>query len=94
MTPRGGRDGLDGWAGDAEGRPYLKARVAAPPVGGEANAALIKLIAKGVAKSAVTVAAGETARVKTREIEGITDDELIRRLGKVIPSPSRGEGQG
>jgi len=96
LTPRGGRDGLDGWAGDAEGRPYLKARVAAPPVGGEANAALIKLIAKalGVAKSAVTVAAGETARVKTLEIEGITDDELIRRLGKVIPSPSRGEGQG
>ena len=68
--------------------------MAAAPVDGEANGALIKLIAKAlaVAKSAVTVVSGETARVKTLEIEGMTQDEVMRKLG--VPSPSRGEGQG
>jgi uncharacterized protein YggU (UPF0235/DUF167 family) len=68
--------------------------VAAAPVDGEANGALIKLIAKAlaVAQSAVTVVSGETARVKTLEIEGMTQDEVMRKLG--VPSPSRGEGQG
>ena len=88
LTPRGGRDGLDGWAFDADGRPYLKARVSAPPVEGEANAALIKLIAKalGVAKSDVTVVSGETVRIKTLEIEGMDQGEVMRRLA--APSPS------
>ena len=68
--------------------------MAAAPVDGEANGALIKLIAKAlaVAQSAVTVVSGETARVKTLEIEGMTQDEVMRKLG--VPSPSRGEGQG
>ena len=61
--------------------------MAAAPVDGEANGALIKLIAKAVA-----VVSGETARVKTLEIEGMTQDEVMRKLG--VPSPSRGEGQG
>ena len=61
--------------------------MAAPPGEGEANAALIKLIAKalGVAKSAVTVVSGETARLKTLEIEGADEGEVMQRLG--VPSP-------
>lgn len=72
LTPKGGRDRLDGIGEDAEGRPLLLARVSAPPVDGAANAALLKLIAKaaGARKSDVSFAAGETARVKRIAIAG------------------------
>ena len=72
LTPRGGRDALGGLRVDADGRPVLLARVAAPPIGGAANAALVKLVAKTlrVPKSAVTITAGESGRVKTLEITG------------------------
>jgi hypothetical protein len=60
LTPKGGRDAFDGLARDANGKPMLKARVAAAPEDGEANAALISLLAKafGVPKSAVTIMRG------------------------------------
>ena len=82
LTPRGGRDAVDGWAVDADGRRLLKARVAAPPVEGEANAALIRLIAKtlGLPRSAVSIASGEGARVKILRIEGIDEAEMTRKL--------------
>ncbi len=72
LTPRGGRDALGGVRGDQAGRAQLLARVASPPVEGAANAALVRLVAKtlGVSKSAVTLASGETARIKTLEIAG------------------------
>lgn len=84
LTPRGGRDAIDGWACDADGRPYLKVRVSAPPVEGEANAALIRLIAKtlGLPRSAVRVAAGTTARLKRLEIDGLTLQAVEARLGR------------
>lgn len=86
LTPRSGRDRIDGWVADEDGAPVLKARVAAPPVGGAANAALIRLLAKalGVPKSAVTITAGETARAKTVEIDGdaaTLSDRLEARIG-------------
>ena len=92
LTPRGGRDGIDGWANDASGRPFLKARVSAPPAEGLANAALIKLIAKslGVARSAVTIASGESARIKTLEIEGLDRVQLETKLGATLSSRSKG----
>ena len=37
VTPKGGRDGADGWALDAEGRPYLKVRVSAVAAEGAAK---------------------------------------------------------
>lgn len=82
LTPRGGRDCIDGWDKDGEGRPYLKARVSAPPADGEANAALVLLLAKalGVPRSAVTIASGQTARLKQIEIEGLETDEALSRL--------------
>jgi len=72
LTPRGGRDALGGIREDQAGQAQLLARVASPPVDGAANAALIKLVAKslGVPKSAVSLTAGETARVKTLAIAG------------------------
>jgi uncharacterized protein (TIGR00251 family) len=82
LTPRGGRDAVEGWAADTEGRRVLKVRVAAPPVDGQANAALLKLIAKtlGVARSSVTIASGEGARVKMLEVQGMDEAELAARL--------------
>ena len=72
LTPKGGRDALDGIEILGDGRAVLKARVRAAPEDGKANDALVKLIAKavGVANSAVTVSAGHTSRVKTLAIAG------------------------
>ena len=72
LTPKGGRDALDGVEVLGDGRPVLKARVRAVPEDGKANDALVKLIAKaaGVSNSAVTVSAGHTSRVKTLSISG------------------------
>jgi hypothetical protein len=52
----------------------LKVAVTAPPVDGEANAAVIELLAKqlGVAKSAVEVIAGTSSRRKTVRIRGVS----------------------
>ena len=71
LTPRAGRDRLDG-VGEAEGRAVLRARVAAPPVDGAANAALVRLLAKaaGIALSAVEVTAGVAARTKQVRLPG------------------------
>ena len=82
LTPRGGRDGADGWALDADGRPYLKARVASAPVEGEANAALILLLSKslGVPRSAVSLARGGQSRLKRIEVAGLDDQALRSRL--------------
>ena len=51
----------------------LKVAVTAPPVDGEANAAVVELIAKtlGVAKSAVSVVAGASSRRKTIRVDGV-----------------------
>ncbi len=82
LTPRGGADRIDGWGEDAAGRPLLKVRVSAPPVEGEANAALEKLMAKalGLPKSAVSVATGQTARIKALAVQGLSLDEIRARL--------------
>ncbi len=52
----------------------LKVAVTAPPVDGEANAAVIELIAKtlGVSKGAVEVIAGQSSRRKTVRVAGVT----------------------
>lgn len=67
VTPRGGRDALA--AGTDE---HFTARLAAAPVDGAANAALVALVAKhfGVAKRDVTLVAGQTARIKRLTIAG------------------------
>ncbi|WP_299004210.1 DUF167 domain-containing protein [uncultured Caulobacter sp.] len=87
LTPRGGRDAADGWALDADGRPYLKVRVASPPVDGAANAALIAFLAKRlkIPRSGIRLASGDTARVKRLELDGVDQAELDRVFG---PRPS------
>lgn len=83
VTPRAGRDAVEGWTRDEAGRPILKLRVAAPAAEGAANAAVIALVAKalGRPKGAVTILRGETARVKQLEIEGADDADCARAFG-------------
>ena len=80
VTPRGGRDAVEGWAVDADGRPVLKLRVAAAAADGAANAAVIALVARGLKlpKSAVRIASGHTARIKRLEIEGADPTDIAR----------------
>ena len=77
LTPRGGRDRIDGWDGDV-----LRVRVAAPPADGRANEAMVRLVAKalGVPPSRVTLVSGAQSRTKVIEIEGLTLDEIHARI--------------
>jgi len=72
LTPKGGRDAVDGVARLADGTAVLKARVRPPAQDGAANAALRALLAKalGVAAARVHLTAGAAARVKTVKIDG------------------------
>jgi uncharacterized protein YggU (UPF0235/DUF167 family) len=72
LTPKGGRDVIEGTEIMSDGRAVLKARVQAAPEKGAANAALEALLARSlrVPKSAVTVTAGRTGRVKSVRIAG------------------------
>ncbi|MFI4976951.1 MAG: DUF167 domain-containing protein [Caulobacterales bacterium] len=84
LTPRGGRDAVQGWALDQAGRPFLRVRVAAPPVDGAANAALVVLLAKALRRprSSVRVAAGDAGRVKQIEIDGAAPADLVAAFGE------------
>lgn len=86
LTPSGGADRIDGCATDDAGRTFLKARVRAAPEDGKANAALEALLAKafGVAKSKVSVARGETARLKAVEIDGVSEAEIAAFLARTM----------
>jgi len=84
LTPKGGRDAIDGIETLADGRAVLKARVRAAPTEGEANEALCRLIAKavGVPPRDVALAAGATARIKRLTISG-DGPALIAALEKM-----------
>jgi len=72
LTPKGGRDCLDGIQAMSDGRVVLKARVRAAPHEGAANDALIALLAKslGVPPRSVEIASGATSRVKRVHVVG------------------------
>lgn len=72
LTPKGGRDALDGPRRLSDGSLVLAARVRAVPEDGQANAALETLLAKalGVARATVAVASGHKARLKTVHVAG------------------------
>ena len=73
LTPRAGRDAVDGPKALSDGRIVLAARVAAVPEDGRANAALLALIAKlaGRPKSTVELVSGATGRVKVVRLAGM-----------------------
>ncbi|MGH6740416.1 MAG: DUF167 domain-containing protein [Bradyrhizobium sp.] len=72
VTPRGGRDDIDGIEQLANGRSVVKVRVRAIAEGGEANRAVTELLAKalGVPKGHVRLLSGATSRMKQIGIDG------------------------
>jgi uncharacterized protein (TIGR00251 family) len=72
VTPRGGRDDIDGVETLADGRSVLKVRVRAIADGGEANRAVTELLAKSlrVPKARVRLLSGATSRLKQIAIDG------------------------
>ncbi len=77
MTPRASSDAIVGWRDDT-----LHVRVTAPPVEGEANLAVARLLARAlrIAPSAVAVVRGERGRDKLVRVAGLGAVELKRRL--------------
>ncbi|MBV9043903.1 MAG: DUF167 domain-containing protein [Alphaproteobacteria bacterium] len=80
LTPRGGRDAVEGWIRDASGAEHLKVRVSSPPENGKANAALIALLSKtfDIAKSRLNIVTGDTARFKTIAVSSAMPGERAR----------------
>jgi len=72
LTPKGGRDAIEGYETLADGRSVLKVRVRAAPSDGEANAALGRVLARalGVPPSRVDIVGGATSRIKRVEVSG------------------------
>jgi len=84
LTPKGGRDAIDGIEILSDGRSVLKARVRAAASGGEANAALTRLLAKslGVPPSRLEIVGGAISRRKRVMISG-ESDALLAALEKI-----------
>lgn len=72
VTPRGGRDGIDGIEQLSDGRSVLKVRVRAIADAGEANRAVLVLLAKSlrVPKASISLLSGATSRLKQVAVEG------------------------
>lgn len=81
VTPKAGRNRIDGVAADADGGAVLKVAVTAAPEGGKANAALIKLLAREwrLPKTTLAIVGGAAARRKLLHISG-EQAELMSRL--------------
>jgi uncharacterized protein (TIGR00251 family) len=79
VQPRAPRSEIVGWRADGT----LSVRVAAPPVEGQANAALARLLAEalGLRATAVTVEQGTRGRDKLVKVAGLSADEVRRRIG-------------
>lgn len=85
LTPKGGRDAIDGIGRRDDGQCVLKVRVRAAPSEGEANGALLRLIADtlGVPLRAVSLVAGATSRIKRTAIAG-DGPTLAAALEKIV----------
>ena len=78
VQPRASRNELAGVHGDS-----LKVRLAAPPVDGAANEALVRFLAEvlGLPRAAVTLVAGLSSRSKAVQVSGLAPAEVASRLG-------------
>jgi uncharacterized protein (TIGR00251 family) len=76
VVPGSSRDQLVGWLGDA-----LKIKVAAPPEKGQANQAVVELLADrlGMRKDDVQIVAGHSSATKEIAIAGL-DDAAVKKV--------------
>ncbi len=83
VTPRGGRDAIDGYGADG----VLRVRVADAPADGKANDAVTRLLAKalGVPPTRIAVVAGAASRVKVIEIDGLSEAAVQIALARAAP---------
>ena len=91
VQPGTGRSAFVGKHGDA-----LKIRVAAPPVEGRANAALLALLAHdlGLKEDRVSLLSGDSSRSKRVRITGIDPDEVERLLEEAVAIGNAPPGKG
>lgn len=75
VTPKAGKSKIKG-----ERNGALAVALAAPPVEGRANKALIEFLADlfSIPKTRISILRGETARLKLLHIKGIGMDEIVR----------------
>jgi uncharacterized protein len=76
LTPRSGSDTVDGVVDGV-----LRARVAAPAIGGAANQSLVRLLADelGVGRRDVRIVAGAAGRQKLVVVEGVGEAAIVAR---------------
>ncbi len=79
VTPRAGRSLV---AGQRDG--VWQVRLAAAPVDGAANAALLELLSEvlDLPRRQITIVSGETGRHKRVRIDGLTMDDVEARLAR------------
>lgn len=79
VQPRASRSGV---AGELDGA--LKIRLAAPPVDGEANEELIRVLAKlfDMPRAQIAIASGQTSKNKLIRIAGMSAD----KAGEILQS--------
>jgi hypothetical protein len=73
VTPRSSRPGVVAWE-----RGVLRVHLSSPPVGGQANRELLRMIADGlgIARSRVEMISGAYGRDKRLRILGISQEDL------------------
>jgi uncharacterized protein len=81
VQPRASKSGV---AGELDG--VLKIRLTAPPVEGEANEELIRLLAKLFAapRQRISILSGQTSKNKAVSVSGISVDEAARVLAEAL----------
>ena len=81
VQPRASKSGV---AGELDG--VLKIRLAAPPIEGQANEELIRLLAElfDTPRRRIVILSGQTSKNKVVGVSGISIDEASRILAEVL----------
>jgi uncharacterized protein len=94
LTPKAGRDEIDGIMRLPDGSVLLKVRVTAAPSEGAANDSLIRLLARqfGLAPRDVTLVGGAASRIKRVRVEGDPSAVVtaLERIGEARTRRPRG----
>ena len=86
VTPRAKRSAFAGLVDSGDGRVALAVKLAAPPVDGAANEALVVFLAEALqlSRSSVRLVSGEKSRLKTVQLSGISPDALAALLEEPV----------